>query len=220
MTLCRLLLSQVTRPIVAHGEAWRCEMYGWVEEDLTREHRRDLMREAEGRPVGPSRRNREECSGVPVKMRVRWGLAEDEWRVAELLELNGQLRVLAFEDRFVVAEEGSRLLGALGYRTEAKRMRLGLLAVDPWAREGDVAEALYAGAGVLARELRAREVLAGPVPYGDHPRQAGYLRRGRLWRLDPSAERNARPVLPAAGWRRLLALLGRAGTPFFRAFGG
>ena len=58
---------------------------------------------------------------------VRWGLREDEAYVAELLELNGKPRPLAFEERFIVAvaEPEGELLAALSYRTASKRLLLG-----------------------------------------------------------------------------------------------
>jgi predicted GNAT family acetyltransferase len=114
---------------------------------------------------------------------VRWGLAGDEPAVAELLELNGMPRWISFEERFVVAEEGGRVLGALRYRTESKRLILGLLVVDPWAGEERLARALYRGAGELAREMGVSEVLASASP-ARYPGMVGYHRRGRSWRLD------------------------------------
>jgi hypothetical protein len=113
---------------------------------------------------------------------VRWGLAEDEAAVAELLELNGMPRWISFEERFVVAEEDGRVLGAVRYRTESKRLILGLLVVDPWAGEERLACALYRGAGELAREMGVSEVLASASP-ARYPGMVGYRRRGRSWRL-------------------------------------
>jgi hypothetical protein len=57
---------------------------------------------------------------------VRWGLEEDEAQIAELMELNGMRRALAFEERFIVAEGDGKVLAALRYRTEPKRLLLGL----------------------------------------------------------------------------------------------
>lgn len=150
---------------------------------------------------------------------VRWGLPENESRIAELLELNGMPRWVAYEERFVVAERGGEVLAGLRYRTETKRLLLGLLVVDPWMSEGPLARALYAGAWSLAREIGAREVLAVRLPYADYPYEVGYRRRGRGWRLDVAAGRpKLREELPASGWRRVVALLGMPAVPFFRVF--
>ena len=112
---------------------------------------------------------------------VRWGLSGDEGAVAELLELNGLPRWISFEERFVVVEEDGEILGAVRYRTESKRLILGLLVVDPWAGEERLARVLYRGVGELARELGVHEVVASAACY---PAMAGYSRRGRGWRLD------------------------------------
>src|SRR5215213_6142651 len=74
------------------------------------------------------------------------GLLEDEAKVAELLELNGMPRWVAFEERFIVAEREGEVLAAVRYRTEPKRLLLGLLVADPWAGERRLAVDLYAGA--------------------------------------------------------------------------
>lgn len=148
---------------------------------------------------------------------VRWGLPEDEPRIAELLELNGMPRWVAYEERFIVAERRGEVLAGLRYRTEIKRLLLGLLFVDPWAGEGPPARALYAGAWSLAREIEAREIIAVPLPYANYPHEVGYRRRGRGWRLDAVAGcLELRGELPASGWRRVVALLGMCAVPFFR----
>ena len=87
-------------------------------------------------------------------IQVRWGLAEDEAQIAELLELNVMDRILASEERFVVAaaKPGGKVLAALRYRTEPKRLLLGLLVSDPWTQERPLAVALYAGAGIIEAE--------------------------------------------------------------------
>src|SRR4028118_93360 len=107
------------------------------------------------------------------EVRVRWGFAEDEPAVADLLQLNGMPRWVAFEERFVVAERDGKVWGALRYRTESKRLLLGLLVVDPWAGEERLARALYAGAAALARALgggggggRGPRAAAAGVPRG------------------------------------------------------
>lgn len=149
---------------------------------------------------------------------VRWGLPEDEPRIAELLELNGMPRWVAYEERFIVAERGGAVLAGLRCRTEIERLLLGLLVVAPWAGEGPLARALYSSAWSLAREIGAREIIAVPLPYTDYPHdEVGYRRRGRGWRLDVVTGRlEFRGELPASGWRRVVALLGMCAVPFFR----
>ena len=158
------------------------------------------------------------------RIQVRWGLPEDEAQIAELLELNGMSRTLASEERFMVAaaKPGGKVLAALRYRTEPKRLLLGLLVSDPWAAERPLAVALYAGAGELAREMGAREVLARSVLHAeDYPHEAGYRRRHPGgWRLDTTRPLHSREELPAGGWRRMVALLGVPAVPFFGAFSG
>jgi hypothetical protein len=169
------------------ADAW-FRFRGW------RERRRALLREEQERALArEAARVRtafaaaEERPGTTVE--VRWGLPADEPAVAELLELNGMPRWVAFEERFIVAEDDGKVLGALRYRTESKRLLLGLLVVDPWAGEERLARALYAGAGDLARELGVLEVVASAARAG-YAGEAGYRRRGRDWRLD--AARNDR----------------------------
>ena len=164
-------------------DAWS-KFRGW------RERRRALLREEQERALA-----REEArvraafaaaeEGPGTTIEVRWGLLADEAAVAELLELNGMPRWVAFEERFIVAEEDGRVLGALRYRTESKRLLLGLLVVDPWAGEERMARALYTGAGELARELGVREIVASGARAG-YAGEAGYRRWGRDWRLDPA----------------------------------
>ncbi len=183
--------------------------------ELARERREELLREAaERRLARVSGGGSDDWGGDAVV--VRWGLAEDEPAVAGLLELNGMPRWVAYEERFIVAEREGRVLGALRYRTESKRLHLGLLVVDPWAGEARLALALYAGAGELARELGVGVVLARTFAHvADYPREAGYRRRGRLeWRLEvaPSEEVRKEPV--AGRWRRLFGLFGASAVPF------
>src|SRR5215213_11031404 len=157
--------------------------------ELAKVRQEELLREAEERRIARSlrrfrhgvkgRRSEEPAESEGVE--VRWGLVGDERAVADLLELNGMPRWISFEDRFVVAEKDGKVLGAVRYRTESKRLILGLLVVDPWAGEERLARALYRGAGELARELGVREVVASAARY---PGMAGYRRRGRGWRLD------------------------------------
>ena len=150
----------------------------------------ELLREAEERRIARSlRRFRRGGKGrheEPVELegvKVRWGLAWDEPTVADLLELNGMPRWISFEERFVVAQKDGNVLGAVRYRTESKRLILGPLVVDPWAGEELLALALYRGAGELAREIGAHEVVA-VASQARYPGRAGYRHRGRGWRLD------------------------------------
>ena len=63
---------------------------------------------------------------------VRWGLPGDEGGIAELLELNGKPRWVAFEERFIVAVgRDGEILAALRYRMASKKLLLGLLVADP-----------------------------------------------------------------------------------------
>ena len=154
--------------------------------ETARERQKDLLREAEERRM--SRSLRKAHRGVDRRgelvedVDVHWGLAEGEVAVADLLELNGVPRWVSFEERFIVAQKDCKVLGAVRYRMESKRLLLGLLVVDPWAGEERLATALYRGAGELAREIGAGEVVAS-APRAGYPGLAGY-RRGRGWRLD------------------------------------
>ena len=190
--------------------------------ELARMRREELLREAGERrlartlrvgPFGGRDELRDAVSGSE-EVRVRWGLAEDESAVADLLQLNGMPRWVAFEEWFIVAERGGKVLGALRYRTESKRLLLGLLVVDPWAGEERLARALYAGAGDLARELGVGEVVAS-ASRANYPGEAGYRRRGRYWRLDTAQARESDGVA-TGGWRRVLSLFGTLAVPFHR----
>ena len=173
-----------------------------------------MLREA--RKAQTAGRRGEDRVGMTGGIEVRWGLLEDEAKVADLLELNGMPRWLAFEERYVVAERSGEVLAALRYRTESKRLLLGLLVSDPWAEERPLAVALYAGAGRLAREMGIGEVLARPLPPAtDYPREAGYRRRGRReWRLDVARSEGVSDEPAAGRWRRLLGLFGAPAVPF------
>src|SRR3712207_3068109 len=127
-------------------------MRDWTDYRVWEERHKELMREAEHRRlVRRLREAREEDNSgddsveLLEGIEVRWGLLEDEPAIAKLLELNGMPRWIAFEERHIVAEKDGEILGALRYRTEPKRLLLGLLVSDPWAQEGPVAVALYAG---------------------------------------------------------------------------
>ena len=202
-------------------------MHDWADFGVWEERRKELMREAEGRRLARGLRvaRAEQHSGeapveVPEGIEVRWGLLEDEPRVADILELNGMPRWIAFEERYLVAEKDGTILAAMRYRTEKERLSLGLLVSDPWVEERPLALALFAGVRELARELGVGEIVARPFPYaGDYPREAGYRRRGRReWRLDTAGSLESRRELPAGGWRRIFALFGALAVPFFGAF--
>jgi hypothetical protein len=150
---------------------------------------------------GPKERE----NALPAEgLNVRWGLCEDAEAIAELMELNGMCRPLAFEEQFMVAERGGKVMGALRYRTEPKLLMLGLLISDPWAEERPLAVALYPGAGELAREMGVREVRAHSVLHaGDYPYEAGYRwRYPGGWYLDATRPLCRREGLPAGRWRR------------------
>jgi hypothetical protein len=165
------------------------------------------------------RERREELSRGVEEIGVRWGLPGDEGRIAELLELSGKPRWVAFEERFIVAVGwDGEILAALRYRTVSKKLLLGLFVADPWMGERPLARALYAGVGALAREIGVKEVLARAVLYGEYPREAGYHRWARLWRLDVTRSPESFGELPASGWRRVLGLLSVVAIPFFRIF--
>jgi hypothetical protein len=199
-------------------------VHGWAEFAAWEDHHEELLREAErarlARQVREGRVSREESRvEVPEGIEVRWGLLEDEAKIADLLQLNGMPRWVAFEERYVVAERDGEMLSALRYRTEPKRLLLGLLISDPWAEERPLALALYAGAGKLAREMGVGEVIARSFPHADYPREAGYNRRGRReWQLDATRAPQAREEPAAGRWRRLFGLLGVPAIPFFGAF--
>jgi hypothetical protein len=204
-------------------------MSGWAEFGAAAERREELMREAERgrlvrtlrevrkREVRKARERREgslsgglEAGGIEV----RWGMAEDEAKVAELLELNGMPRWVAFEERFIVAEKDGEVLAALRYRTEPKRLVLGLLVTDPWAEERPLAVALYAGVREMALEMGVKEIRARADWYSDYPREAGYRRRSGGWHLEVRRSGTIAEELPRGGWRRVLGLLGIVAVPF------
>lgn len=172
---------------------------------LWHERSKDLLREAEQRRLARELREARRAK----RIEVRWSLPGDEHKIAELLELNGRPRWEAFEERFIVAEEKGKILSALPYQTTSKRLWVGILVTDPWAKERPLALALYAEVGHLAREIGVGEVLAQPISYADYPYKAGYLRCGPWWWLDTSQPAD-RGRLLAGSWRRMVALLCRA----------
>jgi hypothetical protein len=103
---------------------------------------------ASRRPVG------EGVTGIEV----RWATPEDEEKISELLDLNGAPRAMAAGEGFIVAEKDGEVQAAMRYRTESKRLLLGLLVADPWTAERPLAEALYSGARELARGMGVKKV--------------------------------------------------------------
>ena len=187
--------------------------------ELARGRQEELLREAEERRIAralrKARRSVEEGERSMTRelegLKVGWGRAEEESAVADLLELNGIPRWVAFEERFIVAQKDGKVLGAVRYRTESKRLILGLLVVDPWAGEERLALALYRGSKELAREIGAGEVIASESRAG-YPGRAGYRRWGRGWRLDLT--RNSGTV----GGRRPSGMFGVLAMPLYRTF--
>ncbi len=177
----------------------------WINLELWRERNKDVVREAEQRRLAQELREARRAKGFEV----RWSLPGDEHKIADLLELNGRPRWEAFEERFIVAQEKGKILSVVPYQTTSKRLWVGILITDPWAEEGTLAVALYAGVGNLAREIGVGEVLARPVSYANYPYEAGYLRCGPWWWLDTTRPAD-RGKLPAGRWRRMVALLCRA----------
>ena len=199
-------------------------MNGWAEFEAAEERRGELLREAERwrlvRALREARKGRARgegsVSGGPETegIEVRWGMAEDEAKVAELLELNGMPRWVAFEERFIVAEKDGEVLAALRYRTEPKRLVLGLLVTDPWAEERSLAVALYAGVREMALEMGVKEIRARADRYSDYPREAGYRRRRGDWHLKVRRSGTIDEELPRSRWRRVFGLLGIVAVPF------
>ena len=125
---------------------------------------------------------------------------------------------IAFEERFIVAEERGEILAVVRCRTGRKRLLLGPLAVDPWAGEYRFAVALYSGAKDLAQEMGLREVWVDSDKHREYLLAAGYRWRVGGWRLDTVLFLNEYKELPKSGWRRVLFLWGVPNVPFFRAF--
>ena len=155
----------------------------WADLSAWKEHRRELLREAQERRLEREARKARKAFArskkSPGAVEVRWGLPDDEAKVAELLELNGMPRWVAFEERFVVAERDGAVRAAVVYRTEPKRLLLGLLVADPWAGERRLAVDLYAGARRLALELGANDIVATiDRRRAAYPHEAGYHRWG------------------------------------------
>jgi hypothetical protein len=156
-------------------------------EELIREaDQQRLAREARRTRKPQARADESEARRASARQHpaVRLGLASDAPRIAVLLELNGMPRWVAFEERFVVVEEGGALTAAMRFRAGTERLYLGLLITDPWAEEHSVAVALYSGARAIAEGLGLREVRAQTRGHETYLREAGYRGWGGGWRLD------------------------------------
>jgi hypothetical protein len=116
---------------------------------------------------------------------VRRGTPGDAPRIARLLELNGMPRWVAFEEQFIIVDEGEALTAAIRFRQECGRLNLGLLVTDPRAEEHPLAVALYVGARSMARRSGLHEVRAQTRRHQRHLREAGYRRCGGAWRISP-----------------------------------
>ncbi len=156
----------------------------WADYRAWRKRREELLAEEQDRALArEARRMREafaSAEGGEPAVEVRWGLAEDGARVADLLELNGMPRWVAFEELFVVAAERGEVTAAVHYQTGRERLLLGLLVADPWRDRGALAEVLYSGARALAWEAGIPRVV---VRVPENPRRA----RGRLPSPRPGA---------------------------------
>ncbi len=204
-------------------------MNGWLDLEVDREHldglmrdaqRSQLVRELEAARKAQTVKHHNEAASKPMKreIEVRWGLSEDEPKIAELLELNGMPRQAAFEEQFVVAEENGEVLAAMRYRTAPKRLLLELLVVDPWAGEREWAVALYAKVRVLAQEMGVQEILAQPAGRADYPREAGYRRRAGEWRLDTALPSASTAQLRTGSRERLPGFLSVSAAALLKAF--
>jgi hypothetical protein len=94
-------------------------------------------------------------------------------------------RWVAFEEQFIIVDEGEALTAAIRFRQECGRLHLGLLVTDPRAEEQPLAVALYVGARSMARRFGLHEVRAQTRRHQRHLREAGYRRCGGAWRISP-----------------------------------
>ena len=153
-------------------------------------------------------------------MLVRVGQVRDKSRIADLLQMNGMHPRFAAEEAFLVVERDGVVLAALAYRVGVRHLTLAVLVADPWESERLLARALFAEAQSLARDMGVEEVRARPTVCGDYPYDIGYRSWGHGWLLDSDRPLESREGLPEGGWRRVLALWGCSGVPFFRPFRG
>ncbi len=146
------------------------------QERLARESRRARRDGRVGRPATP-----EAGGAASGRVVVRIGTDLDAPRIADLLELNGMPRWVAFEERFILVEVGMTLTAAMRFGAGTERLHLGLLVTDPWADEYSLAVALYSRAPTTARDLGLGEVRARTGRHEWQLYQAGYRRRGGIW---------------------------------------
>ena len=94
-------------------------------------------------------------------------------------------RWVAFEEHFIIVDEGEALTAAIRFRQECGRLHLGLFVTDPRNEEHPLAVALYVGARTMARRFGFHEVRAQTLRHQRHLREAGYRRCGSAWRISP-----------------------------------
>jgi hypothetical protein len=204
-------------------------VYTFFMHEFGEERRRELLRDAErwrlARTVHEARKARakERSGGDYVKppggrVEVRWGLLEDGPKIADILELNGMPRWVAYEERFIVAEKEGEALAAVRYRMVPNWLLLGLLVTDPWSEERPLAIALYFGAGKLAQEMGLKDVWAKADRRVDYLHKAGYRRLLGGWHLEATRPLGDWEEVRASGWRRIFASLSNLFVPFSRAF--
>ena len=192
----------------------------WADFRAWRKRRQELLAEEQDRALAREAYRVRKAFAAAERSRpdaeVRWGLAEDEAKVAELLELKGMPRWVAFEERFVVAEVGGEVAAAVRCQTGPERLLLGLLVADPARDEGALAEALYAGARALAGEtgiptVAVRRGSESPCP----AQEADFCRGGRNLQADATAVSASFPRPSGCPWRRARSFCGRLAIPFF-----
>lgn len=147
------------------------------------------------------------------EVEVGWSVEEDGAAIADLLEFDGRPRWAAFEEEFIVAKEGGKVLAAVRVMAVPGRMSLWGFVADPRVREGEVAVGIYRGVCRLARELGIGEVWADDDRHGGSLLEAGYRRRIGGWKLDVTEERRER------GLGRVFSLWARPAIPFFGRLG-
>jgi hypothetical protein len=175
----------------------------WADFVARRERHGEALGEAQKRALDREAGKIREAfahSNGRAAVEVRWGLRSDEPRIAELLELNGMPRWVAYEERFVVAEDGGEVTAAVRYRTEPGRLLLGLLVADPRFVGGALALALYSGARALARDAGIPTPVAR-VCGNPGARAAGFRRRTWGLRAEATAGAAIRPFRPKTAAR-------------------
>ncbi len=166
------------------GDFW---FAGRLRELIREADQERLARELHHAQKTPAGRPTTSRADAPAGRRpsVRRGSPRDAPRIARLLELNGMPRWVAFEERFIIVEEGEALTAAIRFRQECGRLHLGLLVTDPRTEEHPLAVALYVGARAIARRSGLHEVRAQTRRHQRHLREAGYRGRGGAWRTSP-----------------------------------